>query len=283
MNAGPEVIVRVQGLKTRIGGAWIHRGIDLIARRGDVVAIIGTSGGGKTTLLHEMIGLRKPDAGTVEVFGQNIHHLGWREHNRLRKRWGMLFQQGALFSALNVFDNVAFPLRELRTMGEPIDESLVHDIVMYKLQLTGLAAADVNKRPAELSGGMIKRVALARALAVEAELLFLDEPASGLDPVTAHELDGLLADLHRELGLTIVMVSHDLDSVAALANRAAVLAEGRIVFDGFLEEMADSQDQAAHETISRLLGGPRGAALKARTRERGTTQNRAGRDMANRP
>lgn len=273
MTAEAEVIVCVRGLKTRLGGAWIHRGLDLTARRGDVVAIIGTSGGGKTTLLHEMIGLRRPDAGTVEVFGQDIHRLGWREHNRLRKRWGMLFQQGALFSALNVFDNVAFPLRELRTMGEPIDEGLVHDIVMYKLQLTGLAAADVNKRPAELSGGMVKRVALARALAVEAELLFLDEPASGLDPVTARELDELLMDLHRELGLTIVMVSHDLDSVAALANRAAVLADGRIVFEGPLEEMEASQDRAAHETISKLLAGPRGAALMARARPQGAAQN----------
>ncbi len=273
MSAEAEVIVCVRGLKTRLGGAWIHRGVDLTARRGDVVAIIGTSGGGKTTLLHEMIGLRRPDAGTVEVFGQDIHRLGWREHNRLRKRWGMLFQQGALFSALNVFDNVAFPLRELRTMGEPIDEGLVHDIVMYKLQLTGLAAADVNKRPAELSGGMVKRVALARALAVEAELLFLDEPASGLDPVTARELDELLMDLHRELGLTIVMVSHDLDSVAALANRAAVLADGRIVFEGPLEEMEGSQDRAAHETISKLLAGPRGAALMARARPQGAAHN----------
>lgn len=277
MSAEREVVVRVRGLKTRIGGAWIHRGVDLTARRGDIVAIIGTSGGGKTTLLHEMIGLRRPDAGTVEVFGQDVHHLGWREHHRLRKRWGMLFQQGALFTALNVFDNVAFPLRELRTMGEPIDEALVHDIVMYKLQLTGLAAKDVNKRPAELSGGMIKRVALARALAVEAELLFLDEPGSGLDPVTAHELDELLTDLHRELGLTIVMVSHDLDSVAALANRAAVLADGRIVFEGPLEEMTDSQDAAVHETISQLLAGPRGAALKARTRPREKKPNRTDR------
>lgn len=277
MSGEPETIVRVRGLKTRIGGAWIHRGIDLTAERGDVLAIIGTSGGGKTTLLHEIIGLRKPDAGTIEVFGQDIHQLGWREHNRLRKRWGMLFQQGALFSALNVFDNVAFPLRELRTMGEPIDESLVHDIVMYKLQLTGLAAEDVNKRPSELSGGMVKRVALARALAVEAELLFLDEPGTGLDPVTAQELDGLLADLHEELGLTIVMVSHDLDSVAALANRAAVLAEGRIVFDGTLEHMADSRDEAARETISQLLAGPRGAALRARTRQGGEARNPTGR------
>ncbi len=262
MSGDREVIVRVCDLKTRLGGHWVHQGINLTAHRGDVLAIIGTSGGGKTTLLHEMIGLRKPDAGTVEVFGYDVQRLNWHEQHLLRKRWGMLFQQGALFSALNVFDNVAFPLRELRTMGEYIDEELIHDVVMYKLELTGLAPEDANKRPAELSGGMVKRVALARALAVEAELLFLDEPGSGLDPVTAHELDSLLADLHRELGLTIVMVSHDLDSVAALANRAVVLAGGRILFEGSLEELADPRRADEHETIHRLLAGPRGAALR---------------------
>ena len=264
MNGGDqEVVVRVRGLRTRLGGHWVHRGIDLTARRGEVMAIIGTSGGGKTTLLHEMIGLRVPDEGTVEVFGHDVHSLNWHEQHLMRKRWGMLFQQGALFSALNVFDNVAFPLRELRTMGEHIEEELIHDVVMYKLELTGLAPEDANKRPAELSGGMVKRVALARALAVEAELLFLDEPGSGLDPVTAHELDSLLADLHRELGLTIVMVSHDLDSVAALADRAVVLAEGRILFEGSLEELADPRQAEQHETISRLLSGPRGRALRS--------------------
>lgn len=257
-----DIIVSVRDLRTRLGGHWIHDGITLTARRGDVLAIIGTSGGGKTTLLHEMIGLRRPDSGTVEVFGQDVHQLNWHEQHLLRKRWGMLFQQGALFSALNVFDNVAFPLRELRTMGEHIDEDLIHDVVMYKLELTGLEAADANKRPAELSGGMVKRVALARALAVEAELLFLDEPGSGLDPVTAHELDQLLVELHRELGLTIVMVSHDLDSVAALANRAAVLAGGHILFEGSLAELAKPQAAREHETIEQLLSGSRGAALR---------------------
>lgn len=257
-----EIIVRVHDLRTRIGGNWVHEGINLTAWRGDVLAIIGTSGGGKTTLLHEMIGLRTPDSGSVEVFGHDIHGLNWHEQHLLRKRWGMLFQQGALFSALNVFDNVAFPLRELRTMGEHIDEELIHDVVMYKLELTGLSAQDANKRPAELSGGMVKRVALARALAVEAELLFLDEPGSGLDSVTAHELDQLLHDLHRELGLTIVMVSHDLDSVAALANRTAVLADGHILFEGPLAELAEPQKSRDHETIRRLLAGPRGAALR---------------------
>lgn len=256
----------MRGLETRFGKTIIHKDVNLDAYRGEILAIIGTSGGGKTTLLHEIVGLRKPTAGTVEVLGFDIHRLNWKEKHRLRKRWGMLFQEGALFTALDVFDNVAFPLRELRTMGERINEDLVRDLVMLKLGMTGLGAEDAGKSPAELSGGMIKRAALARALAVEAELLFLDEPGSGLDPVTAHDLDGLLGELHRELGLTIVMVSHDLESVAALANRVAVLADGGILFEGPLAELPDSK-AAEHPAIRQLLEGPRGAALRERAQE----------------
>lgn len=265
MNGGREKVVRVRALQTRFGATLIHKDIELTAYRGEVLAIIGTSGGGKTTLLREITGLRAPSAGSVEVLGYDIHNLNWREAHALRKRWGMLFQQGALFTALNVFDNVAFPLRELRTMGEILDEGLIHDLVMLKLETTGLNADDANKRPAELSGGMAKRVALARALAVEAELLFLDEPTSGLDPVTARDLDQLLGDLHRELGLSIVMVSHDLDSVAALADRVAVLVEGRILFEGAVEALPDSE-AASHEVVRRLLEGSRAQLLRTRTR-----------------
>ncbi len=264
MSGDRDVIIRVRDLQTRIGNTLIHRNIDLTAYRGEVLAIIGTSGGGKTTLLREITGLRLPSAGKVEVFGYDMHNLGWRDAHLMRKRWGMLFQQGALFTALNVFDNVAFPLRELRTMGEKVDEELVHDLVMLKLQMAGLDAVDANKWPAELSGGMTKRVALARALAVEAELLFLDEPASGLDPVTARDLDELLADLHHELGLSIVMVSHDLETVAALADRVAVLAEGTILFEGPVADLS-SPEAVSHDAIRRLLEGPRGAVLRART------------------
>ncbi len=261
-----EVVVKVRGLQTRIGSNLIHECVNLTAYRGEVLAIIGTSGGGKTTLLREITGLQALTAGTVEVFGADIHRLNWREAHALRKRWGILFQQGALFSALNVFDNVAFPLRELRAMGERLDKSLVHELVMLKLHMTGLATEDANKRPAQLSGGMIKRAALARALAVEAELLFLDEPGSGLDPVTARELDAVLRDLHHELNLSIVMVSHDLDSVASLADRVAILAEKRILFEGTLAELSDSQ-AVGHPVIKRLFEGPRGASLRARMKK----------------
>lgn len=258
--------MRVRDLEMRMGGNVIHEQVDLTAYRGEVLAIIGTSGGGKTTLLHEIIGLRTPSAGTVEIFGENVHRLDWREQHELRKRWGMMFQQGALFSALNVFDNVAFPLRELRARGEHLPEDLVRELVMLKLQMSGLSADDANKLPATLSGGMIKRVALARALAVEAELLFLDEPASGLDPETARDLDGVLKDLHEELNLSIVMVSHDLDSVAALADRLAIVAEKHVLFEGTFTELARAE-VAGHEVVKRLFRGPRGAAARARMRE----------------
>lgn len=255
--------MEVRGLETRFGRAVVHRDVNLTAYRGDVLAIIGTTGGGKTTLLHEITGLRRPSAGTVRVLGKDIHHLHWREARALRKRWGMLFQQGALFSAFTVYNNIAFPLRELRTLGEAADERLIHDLVMLKLAMTGMQPEDANKRPAELSGGMIKRVALARALAVEAELLFLDEPTSGLDPITARDLDKLLADIHGELGLSIVMVSHDLESVAALANRVAVLAEQRIIYEGPVEGLMGGE-AVSHPVIKRLLEGSRGAALRNR-------------------
>lgn len=260
-----EVAVRVRHLTSRIGREVIHDGISLKAYRGEVLAIVGTSGGGKTTLLREMTGLRSPTKGTVEIFGTDINRLDWKEAHELRKRWGIMFQQGALFSALTVFDNVAFPLRELRTMGEHLDEELVRELVMLKLQMSGLSVDDANKLPAELSGGMVKRAALARALAVEAELLFLDEPDSGLDPETARELDKVLGELHEELNLTIVMVSHDLDSVAALADRVAVLAEKRILFEGTPAELGESEARK-HSSIRRLLQGPRGAAMRKRMR-----------------
>jgi phospholipid/cholesterol/gamma-HCH transport system ATP-binding protein len=261
-----EVAVRVSDLTSRIGGNVIHDGINLKAYRGEVLSIIGTSGGGKTVLLREMTGLRRPSQGSVEIFGADISRLDWDEEHELRKRWGIMFQQGALFSALTVFDNVAFPLRELRTMGEHLDEDLVRELVMLKLQMSGLSVDDANKLPAELSGGMMKRAALARALAVEAELLFLDEPDSGLDPETARELDKLLSELHQELKLTIVMVSHDLDSVAKLADRVAVLAEKRILFEGTPAELGESEARK-HSSIKRLLQGPRGVAMRKRMRD----------------
>ena len=225
-------------MSTRLNGQWIHRDLDLRMRRGEVLALVGGSGSGKTVLMHQIIGLLRPVAGTVRVLGHPIHHLSPAQVRRRGRQWGVLFQQGALFSALNIFDNVAFPMRELRRDGEVIDEASIRELVFLKLQMVGLAVEDAWKFPSELSGGMIKRAALARALALEAELLFLDEPTTGLDPVLAGEFDSLLLELRRELKLSALMITHDLNSLAALSDRVAILGEGRVLTIGPLEEVA---------------------------------------------
>lgn len=233
-----DVVIDVKGLHKRLGGQPVHSGVDLEVRRGELMTVIGASGAGKTILLEEIIGLVPPDAGSIRVLGKAINHLEPLEARLLRRRWGVLFQQAALFSALNVYDNLAFPVRELRKEGLKVDEDMLRDNIALKLHMVGLAAADAWKYPFELSGGMAKRAALARALMLEAELLFLDEPTSGLDPAAASELDKLLGELHGELHLTAVMVTHDTYSVAALSDRIAVLADGKVITVGTLKEVA---------------------------------------------
>ena len=233
-----EAVIEVDSLHTLIGGERVHRGLDLTVYRGEVLGVIGTTGSGKTTLLRQIIGLMQPEEGHVHVFGQRVRHLEGEAARLLRRRWGVLFQQGALFSALDVFDNIAFPMRELRKEREPIEEDVIRDLVAVKLHMVGLAPEDAWKFPGQLSGGMRKRAALARALALEAEVLFLDEPTTGLDPVSASELDRLLNDLHKELGLTGLMITHDLHSLAALSDRVAVLDEGRLLTVGTLATVA---------------------------------------------
>lgn len=230
--------IEVHGLCTHLGGSWIHRDLDLRLQRGEVLALIGGSGGGKTVLMHHIIGLLRPTKGSIEVFGSPIHHLSPAEIRRRGRRWGVLFQQGALFSALNVFDNIAFPLREMKKDREVIGERSLRELVFLKLQMVGLEPDDAWKYPAELSGGMIKRAALARALALDAELLFLDEPTAGLDPVLAAEFDSLLLELRKELRLSVLLITHDLNSLAGLSDRVAVLADGRLLTTGTLEEVA---------------------------------------------
>jgi phospholipid/cholesterol/gamma-HCH transport system ATP-binding protein len=231
MSAAP--IVSVCNLSTRLGGRWIHRHLDLAIERGERVALVGDSGSGKTTLLRQIIGLLKPAEGEVRLFGEALSGGGVMRARRLRQRFGMLFQHGALFSALDVFDNIAFPLRELRIL----DEALIRELVMLKLAMVELPATAAHLMPAELSGGMIKRVALARALALEPELLLLDEPTAGLDPDLSESFERLIQTLCRELDLTVVFVTHDLDTVAALATRVAVLAEQRILAYGPIAEV----------------------------------------------
>ncbi len=221
-------VVAVRGVWTRFGETVIHRDLDLTVERGQVLGLVGGSGSGKTTLLREIVGLLKPERGTVHLFGHSVFADDPLLRRELRRRFGVLFQQGALFSALSVFDNIAFPLRELKRF----DEALIGELVRLKLSMVELEAQHGGLMPSELSGGMVKRVALARALALEPELLVLDEPTAGLDPDLAESFVRLLGTLQKELGFTVVMVTHDLDTLAGLADRIAVLAEQRIIACG---------------------------------------------------
>ena len=226
-------VIRIRDLSIRFGEVWIHQGLNLDIERGELISLVGGSGSGKTTLLRMVVGLLTPTGGTIEVFGQSLFGGGVRRERALRQRFGVLFQHGALFSAFNVFDNIAFPLRELKRY----DEGAIHDLVMLKLSMVELLPRHGKLMPAELSGGMIKRVALARALALEPELLLLDEPTAGLDPDRSDSFVRLIRMLGDELGLTVLLVTHDLDTVAALSTRVAVLAEHRILAYGTINEI----------------------------------------------
>ncbi len=230
-----EKIIELRGVTTRFGRHLIHDDISLAVGRGEILCLVGGSGSGKTTLLREIVGLLQPARGTVRLFGRPVLDRDPRVRREVRRRFGMLFQQGALFSALNVFDNIAFPLRELRLL----DESVIRDVVFIKLAMVELEPRHALLMPAELSGGMVKRVALARALALEPELLVLDEPTAGLDPDLADNFVHLIGTLQRQLGFTVVMVTHDLDTLAGLATRVAVLAERRIIADCSPAEVLD--------------------------------------------
>jgi phospholipid/cholesterol/gamma-HCH transport system ATP-binding protein len=226
-------VIDVRDLSARFGEVWVLRNLDLQVERGEVLALVGGSGSGKTTLLRQITGLLRPTKGDIRVFGEPLFSGDARRERALRRRFGVLFQQGALFSALNVYQNVAFPLRELKILDEP----LIHDTVMLKLAMVELLPRHAWLMPAELSGGMVKRVAVARALALEPELLLLDEPTAGLDPDRSEGFVRLIRTLHAELGLTVVLVTHDLDTLAALASRVAVLTEQRILAHGPLSEI----------------------------------------------
>ena len=227
-----DCAVEIRGLTTRYGTQFVHRDLDLCVKTGEILGLVGGSGSGKTTLLRHVLGLETPQAGEVRVFGRELRRLPGRAQRQFKRRWGVLFQGGALFSALSVYDNVALPLRELRAL----DEAAVRDLVMLKLSMVEIEARQAHKMPSEISGGMVKRVALARALALEPELLFLDEPTAGLDPVRAANFVTLIRQLHERQGFTVVMITHDLDTLAALSQRVAVLADRRVISVASLEE-----------------------------------------------
>jgi len=243
-------ILRIDGLCTRFGELTVHENLNMEVRAGEIVALVGGSGSGKTTLLRQVLGLERPSAGTVQVFGEDVHRADAARLHALRRRWGMLFQHGALFSAMSAFDNVALPMRELRHLPE----DLVRDAALLKLAMVGIDARAAQRMPADLSGGMVKRVALARALALEPELLFLDEPTAGLDPALSDAFVELIAGLHREMHLTVLMVTHDLDTLLSLSTRIAVLADKRLVAFGTAREVI----RVDHPFIREYFLGARG-------------------------
>jgi phospholipid/cholesterol/gamma-HCH transport system ATP-binding protein len=256
-----EAIIEVRHLWTQFGRQIVHRDVNLTVYRGEILSLVGGSGSGKTVLMRQMLGLEIPARGEVCVFRRTLHEGDRNELRRLRSRWGVLFQEGALFSALNVYDNIAVPLRELKIL----DEGMIRDLVLLKLGMVQIEPKHATKMPAELSGGMVKRVALARALALEPELLFLDEPTAGLDPDRSEKFVELIDGLQSELGLTVVMVTHDLDTMVALSDRVAVLADQTIVAVGTVREIAASK----HPFIRNFFHGERGrrAIDAARHRE----------------
>jgi phospholipid/cholesterol/gamma-HCH transport system ATP-binding protein len=226
-------VIELDGVGMSFRGHVVHRDLSLQVRAGQIVGLLGGSGSGKTTLLREILGLLRPDSGAVRLFGVDLNEPDVGLQRNLRRRLGMLFQHGALFSALSVFENIAFPLRELRCL----DEDWIRRLVHLKLAMVGLGNGHGKLMPAELSGGMVKRVALARALALEPELLLLDEPTAGLDPDRSQNFVELIGDLQRELGLTVVMVTHDLNTLAGLASHVAVLADHHILAFGTRAEI----------------------------------------------
>lgn len=252
-----HAIIDVRKLGTRFGDQWVLRDLDLRVEAGEMVSLVGGSGSGKTTLLRQMLGLLRPTRGKILMFGEPLFGGGVQREQALRRRFGVLFQRGALFSALNVFDNVAFQLRELKCF----DSQTIHDLVMLKLDMVELLPRHAKLMPAELSGGMIKRVALARALALDPELLLLDEPTAGLDPDRSAGFVDLINALGRELGLTVVLVTHDIDTLAGLSSKVAVLADQRIVAYGTPAEVI-AQDHPFIRSFfgagsgRRVLGGP---------------------------
>jgi len=252
---GAEYPVELLGIRTCFGATCIHDGLDLRVNRGEILALVGASGCGKSVLLREMILLARPTAGRVRLFGDEVADLDAPWANRLRRRIGILFQQGALFNSLTVLENISVPLREQTDLSRP----MIRDIALLKLRLAGLSADAAAKYPSQLSGGMHKRAALARALAMDPDLLVLDEPGTGLDPAGADALDDLIRDLHQSLGLTVVMTTHDLDTLWRVSHRVAFLAERRILASGTIGELSESTDPR----LVAYFQGPRARAARS--------------------
>jgi len=257
----PENLIEVRGLRNSFGDQIVHDNLDLDVRRGEILGVVGGSGTGKSVLMRSIIGLQQPDQGEVKVFGEQMIGRDDADARNIRRRWGILFQGGALFSTLTVAENVQVPLREY---FRHLDSKLLDEIAGYKVAMTGLPAEAGPKYPSELSGGMRKRAGLARALALDPDLLFLDEPTAGLDPISAAAFDELIKSLKDTLGLTVFLITHDLDTLYAICDRVAVLADRKVVAIGTIPELLALD----HEWIQEYFRGPRGrAAADAAERE----------------
>jgi|TARA_R100000049_G_scaffold5193_1_gene14039 phospholipid/cholesterol/gamma-HCH transport system ATP-binding protein len=252
-----EFPVRVRGLVNSFGDQIIHEDLDLDVKRGEILGVVGGSGTGKSVLMRSVIGLQQPDAGHIEVFGQSMTDAEPDEALGVRNRWGVLFQGGALFSTLTVGENVEVPITQFYP---ELDAEIAHEIARYKVVMSGLPEEATSKFPSELSGGMKKRAGLARALAIDPELLFLDEPTAGLDPIGASAFDELLRGLKETLGLTVFLITHDLDTLFAICDRVAVLADKKVIAVGTIPELLEMD----HPWIQEYFNGPRGRAAQGK-------------------
>lgn len=257
--AESDIVIDISNVSTRFGEKVVHSDINLQIKRGEIFAIIGGSGSGKSTLLREMILLHQPDSGSISILGQDLQSIDEAAVRALRLRLGVMFQKGGLFGSLDVRENVGLPLREHTTL----DDALIDEVSAWKIALAGLAPETGKLYPSELSGGMLKRAALARALALDPELVFLDEPTAGLDPSSAAGVDELVLRLRDSFGLTVVMITHDLDMLWQVADRVAVLGDGKVQGIGSMAELSEQE----HPAIRQFFEGPRARAAEDQAME----------------
>jgi len=265
--ASREAIIHVRDLSVGFGDKLVLDGLSLDVMRGEVLGFVGGSGQGKSVLTRTILGLTHKRAGLVEAFGYDLDQLSRSEHRAIERRWGVLFQQGALFSGLDVRQNIQVPMREYLELSKP----LMDELAQLKIAMVGLPPDAAAKHPSELSGGMVKRAALARALALDPEILFLDEPTSGLDPIAAAEFDELIATLQKTLGLTVFMVTHDLASLWNICDRVAALADRKVIAVGTLDEVS----RMDHPWLRAYFGGTRAEMLRPAPRPQTAAPNRS--------